>query len=281
MKLFNTSLILIIIFASFINGQNKQQKFQVDFNEIKGELTLKDQFKKDFGRYDGYQIELYEGEAVNFIVYSNNFQPSLAFVNPKGEVYKQSSVNDKNYANIVTTVPASGEWVLYVVGNEKTVGSYTLQTAIAEPNALSLPINSDFCTTLDFLFSHANAYFFLLENPAIIKQQLVKLNESFDAYIDEEDGSYNAAYYDGNDLLKAEQSFKNISDKIKMCLDKDWQYKIENWKKVEDYKAKSITLTEKTNDKPRHVMIAIYDFSGSNQNNRNRFSVVVEINRKH
>ena len=279
MKVLQTTFVLIIFLFLNSLAQEKQQKFQVDFNEIKGELTSKDLYKKDFGRYDGFEIELFPGEAVNFVVYSNNFQPSIALVNSKGEIFKQSSKNDKGYANIVTEIPSGGNWVLYVIGDEKAAGSYTLQTAIAEPNSLSLNSSADFCTTLDFLLSHAKAYFFLLENPSISRQELVKLNDALDSYIDEESGSYKATFENDNERTKTEATFNNISEKIKSCLGSNWQITSTGWQKSEDYKEKTKTFTEKNNNKPRYVKVAIYDYADSKHKTDYRFTVDVEINR--
>ncbi|MEW6702658.1 MAG: hypothetical protein AB1298_08050 [Bacteroidota bacterium] len=272
--------VFMIFLTQLIHAQEKQQKFQVDFNEIKGELTSKDLFKKDFGRYDGYEIELFEGEAVNFVAYSKEFQPALAFVNPKGAIFQHSTANNKNFASIITTISASGVWILYVIGDEKSSGSYTLQTAIAEPAALSLSSDADFCVTLDFLLAHSSAYFLLLENLALTERKLVKLNDAVDAFIDDEDGSYNASYYDGNELSEADAVFKNISEKIKSCTGKNWQMKSASWNKVEDYREKSVTFTEKSSVKTRYITIAAYDFAGAAQKFKNRFSVEVKINRK-
>ncbi len=279
MKVLQTTFVLIIFFFLNSLAQEKQQKFQVDFNEIKGELTSKDLYKKDFGRYDGFEIELFPGEAVNFVVYSKNFQPSIALVNSKGEIFKQSSKNDKGYANIISEIPTGGNWVLYVIGDEKATGSYTLQTAIAEPNSLSLESSADFCTTLDFLLSHAKAYFFLLENPSISRQELVKLNGAIDAYIDEESGSYKATFENDNEKTKVDAMFNNISDKIKSCLGSNWQITSTDWQKSEDFKEKTKTFTEKNNNKPRYVKVAVYDYADSKHKTDYRFSVDVEINR--
>lgn len=281
MKKLKFVFVLLLLMVQLILPQEKQDKFQVDFKEIKGELTSKDLFKKDFGRYDGFEIELYEGEAVNFVAYSNNFQPSIALVNSKGDIFKQSLRNDKGFANIEAVIPSEGKWVLYVIGEENAKGSYTLQTAIAEPNSLLLNSNADFYTTLDFLLSHANAYFFLLESPGLTKQQLVKINDAVDAYIDEENGSYNATFYSDNDLAKAESVFLNVTDKIKVYLGKDWQIISKNWQKIEDYKEKSITFTERSKGKPRYVKIMIHDYSASKHNYENKIIVEIEINRKH
>ncbi len=280
MKVWPYIFFLIFIISQVNYAQEKPSKIQIDFNEIKGELTSKDLYKKDFGRYDGYEIELYEGEAVNFVVYTQKFQPSLALVNSKGEIFKQSDRNDRGYGNIVTTIPSSGKYVLYVVGSDNSFGSYVLQTAIAEPNALTLDSTSDFCTTLDFLLAHSIAYFFLLENPNLATQQLVKLNDAIDAFIDEEDGSYNAAFYNGNELQKAEALFRSLTDKIKLCIDKEWKMKSTSWSTIEDYKEKSITFTENVNNKLRYIVIGLFDYAGSKQKYKNNYSVEVKINRK-
>lgn len=281
MKKLKFVFVLLLLMIQLILPQEKQDKFQVDFKEIKGELTSKDLFKKDFGRYDGFEIELYEGEAVNFVAYSNNFQPSIALVNSKGDIFKQSLRNDKGFANIEAVIPSGGKWVMYLIGEENAKGSYTLQAAIAEPNSLLLNPNADFCTTLDFLISHANAYFFLLESPRLAKQQLVKINDAVDAYIDEENGSYNATFYSDNDLANAESMFLNVTDKIKKCLGKNWQVIYRNWQKIEDYKEKSITFTERGESKPRYVRITIHDYYASKQNYENKIIVEIEINKKH
>lgn len=280
MKVWQYVFVFILFISQFNYTQEKSQKFQVDFNEIKGELTTKDLYKKEFGRYDGYEIELFVGEAVNFVVYTQKFQPSLALVNSKGEIVKQSDKNDKGYGNIVTTISLSGKYVLYVIGSENTFGNYTLQTAIAEPNALSLDTRSDFCTTLDFLLAHSIAYFFLLENSNLATKQLVKLNDAIDAFIGEEDGSYNASYYTGNELQKAETVYKNLTDKIKICLNDDWKIKISDWQKTDNYKEKLITLTENIKERPRFIVVAFFDYTGSSQKIENRYSVEVKINRK-
>ncbi len=273
-------IVLLIFSAQFIQAQVKQDKFQVDFNEIKGELSKKDQFKKDFGRYDGYEIEIFDGEAVNFIAYSNNFQPSLALVDSEGIIYKQSVRNNKGYANIACVVTSGGKYILYVIGDENSSGSYTLQTAVAIPNALSLESDSEFCTTLAFILSHATAYFFLLDNSEITKVPLIKLNKATDAYIDEESGSYKAIYYNENSITNAEIIFKNIYDKIRNCLGKEWQFTTSAWQKNDDYKNKSNTLIEKVNNKPRFIKIVMNDYSNSKIKYDGKYSVEVEINRK-
>ena len=270
---------LIFLLSGFLSAQESRPKFQVDYNEIKGELTTKDQFKKDFGRYKGFEIELYEGELVNFVVFSKNFQPGIALVNPSGEIFKQNSGTGNGYANVITPIPTSGDWIVYVVGKGNSSGKYQFQTSIAEPNALALDSTAGFCTSLEFLIAHSNAYFYLLENAIEKKYRKVWLKDALDEFFDEDDGSYNANYYSGAENSKAESVFKNMSDKVSSCL-VGWQSKSVNWKTTDDYKEKSITFTEKVNDKPRYVKVSVYDMQGSKQKYQNRFEVYVQVNRR-
>jgi hypothetical protein len=262
-------------------AQDKQQKFQIDFNELKGSLTSKDLIKKDFGRYHGFAIELFEGESFYFVVYSKKFQPQLALINSKGEVFKQSTDNSTGFAYLQGSVPSSGDCVLYVLGNEKALGEFTLHTAIAEPNAIVLDKNADFCTSLDFLLSHANAYFLLLGNQANKNHDIVNLDNAIDAYLDEDNNSYDATLYASTSSEQAEMYFKSELGKISACLGNNWKSKTNNWEKIEDYKIKSLELIEEKTDRPRYVIIAINDLAGSKRQTSKRFVVKVEIGLVH
>ena len=276
-KLLVTFIFLIVVNISFAQGT----KYHVDYSEYKGELNEKDLFKKDFGRYDGYEIELYKGEAVNLVAYTKDFQPIIALINSKGEVFQQSAKNDKGFANIVAQIPSDGDWIVYVIGDENTKGNYTLQIAIAEANSLSLPKDSDFCNTIDFLVAHSYAYFFLLENSTPEKQKLVKLNNCVDEFLDEENGVYNAIYYNGDELSKAEVEFRGLKEKINFCLGPNWQSRLSDWQKIENYKEKSVTFTEKTDTKPRYIIVSLYELNNTENKLQGKYRVSIEINRLH
>jgi hypothetical protein len=273
-------IVILLIFGS-LSAQDKQQKFQIDFNESRENLTSSDLMKKDFGRYHGFEIELFQGESFNFAVYSKKFQPGLALINSKGEVFKQSMGNLKGFANLYGSIPVSGNWILYVFGNEKALGEFTLQTAIAEPSALILDKNADFCTTLDYLLSHANAYFLLIGNQQDKNHDIVKLDNAIDAYLDEDNNSYDATLYTGANSAQAELFFKSESEKITACLGGTWKSKSNIWKKIEDYKIKTLEIIEQKNERPRYVIIAINDLAGSKRQTSKRFVVKVEIGLVH
>lgn len=267
-------LLILLFFISLpINAQ-----FEVEFNEVKGELTKSDKYKEGFGRYDGYNIPLYAGEGVNFVVYSEKFEPKIVFVSPDGNVYKQSDGNG-NIASLITTVPEEGEWVLFIVGDQNSLGKYTFQYAFASSNSLTLPAESDFCSTLNFIIAHAKAYFLLFENPVDSKQSFVKLNNAKDAFIDDSDASYNAVYLETDNLKEAEQLYKKLSDDITKCIGNSWSSADSNWQKVDDYKIMNTKYLEKIKEKERFIKVILLDLRGSKQKFLNDYIVQVIINR--
>ncbi|MEW6507916.1 MAG: hypothetical protein AB1432_09250 [Bacteroidota bacterium] len=268
-----TLLILFFFISLSLNAQ-----FDVEFNELIGELTKTDKYKPEFGRYDGYQIPLYAGEAVNFIVYSDAFNPKIVFVSPSGNVYKQSE-GTSGIASIITSVPEEGEWVLYVVGDLYSLGKYTFQYAFASSNSLNLSSDSDFCTTLNFIIAHAKAYFLLFENLYDSKQTFVKLNKSKDAFIDDSDASYNALFLETNNLKEAENLYKELQTDVSKCLDNNWTISVANWYNVEDYKVKSISYSEKVKENGRFVKLMLLNLKGSKQKFMNDFAVQIVVNR--
>jgi hypothetical protein len=274
------SLVIFLLYANSVYSQNQPSNFQIDYNEINGILTTKDPVKKDFGKYKGFEIDLYEGEKVNFLVYSTDFHPSLALVNPNGEVINHSSGEAKDYANLNTSISVSGNWILYVIGDLNANGKFLLRNSIAEQNSLTLPESSDFCTTLDFILAHSTAYFVLLENSISANQKTVKLNGAMDQFFDENDGSYNVLYYNGNEASEAEEVLDKLKSQILNCIGSSWDVTSSNWKKLDDFKEKYVTFTEKGMDKPRYVTIAAYDFKGSSKRLTNRFNVEIQINKK-
>ena len=269
------SVLFLLMFGTVSFGQ-----FEVEFNEIKGSLTKKDEFKKGFGRYDGIQIPLYKNEAVNFVVYSDKFSPRLMFLTPGGKPYKQSESDNGDVASLISSVSESGDWLLFVVGDSSAQGNYTLQYAIAGANSLELPKGSDFCTTLDFIVAHANAYFLLFENPVESKQAFVKLNGAEDAFIDESDGSYTAKMYEGNDLNEAQNKFDELSKKIDNCFGKDWSKTVQSWTSTEDYKVKTVMYAEKFKSKQRYVLLGLKDLRSSKQKFIGDYVIEIVVNKR-
>lgn len=253
-------------------------QFEVEFNEMNGELTKNDKYEEGFGRYDGFQIPLYSGETVNFVVYAETFSPKIVFVTPKGNVYRQTA-STGNIASIITTVPEDGEWLLYIVGDANAIGKYTLQYALAASNSIKIPTDSDFCTSLNFVIAHAKAYFLLLENSFDSQKPFIKLTNSKDAFIDDADASYNAVFLETNDIKEAEKLYKQLVDQVSVCVDKEWSKNVSGWQKIEDYKVMSTQFKERVKEKERFVNVMLLDLRGSKQKFLNDYTVQIIINR--
>lgn len=275
MEKINVKIFIVILILCF---QNLFAQFAVEFNEVKGTLNSSDKFKSGFGRYDGYEIALYKGEAVNFVVYSDKFQPRLAFVSQKGEVYKQSYADQNNVASLIASVPEEGEWILYVIGDSSASGSYTFQYALASANSVTLPAEADFCTRIKFIAEHAKAYFLLFENSFDSQQPFVKLEGSLDTFLDE-DGSYNSVLYEGDNLKEAEKIVRELSSNISRCLGKSWQKKTLQWSNEEDYKVKS-EIFSVSEEKPREIKINLLDLKNSQQKFTGDYKVILSIYRR-
>jgi hypothetical protein len=278
-KSIRIEFLFLFVFLSFYSA-NIFGQFDVEYNEINGSLTKTDEFKKELGRYDGYEIPLYEGEAVNLIVYSEKFSPRLIFVTPGGNIYKQASSGTSKIASIISTVNESGNWILYVVGDSAATGDYTFQYSFASKNSLILPVQHDFCTSLQFVVAHAKAYFLLMENPVDAKTAFVKINNAVDAFIDESDGAYTAKMYEGNNLAEAEKIYNQYANDVGNCLDKSWIRKSESWVDIDDYKVKSVLYTEPIKEKERLVLVSLQDLSKSKQKFTGNYVVLIIVNRK-
>jgi hypothetical protein len=265
----------VFLFSGKIYSQ-----YDVEFNEVKGSIDKTDEYKKDLGRYDGYTIPLFDGEAVNFVVYSEKFSPKIFFVNPHGEVLNQNLGTQTNIASIFTTANEDGDWILYVVGDSLTQGDYIFQSAIASKNSLELPANADFCTTFNFVTAHAKAYFLLMSNVAESQNSVVKLKNSIDSYIDNSDGAYTAKMYEGNSIEEAEKIYKEYSEKVGECLGKTWKKKSESWVNIEDYKVKSVLYSEPVKENERIVLVSLQNLTKSKQKFTGNYVVQIMINKK-
>ncbi len=277
MKIIRVVCCLIFVFInSLLHAQ-----FNVEFNQIEDTLKESDKYQKDFGRYKGYEIELYEGEAINFIAYSSKFSPKLVLVDPNGKIFKEAISNNSNIASLITRISHHGQWILYVIGDSLSEGNYSIQLAIVSSNSRFLPENSDFCTSLDFILAHSKANFLFFENSIDSRNSFAKLNGAINAFVDESEGAYVATFYDGNNLIEAEKIYKEIIMNIKNCLDNKWKIQSKDWQKVEDYKIKGTLINGNKNDSESYIQISLIDFKNSKQKFLSDYVVQIEIIPKH
>ena len=216
-KKFITLLLLLTFFAK----SYAQNKFNIDYNEVKGKLTKNDKFKKDFGRYHGFEFPLYEGETANFMVLSNEFDAKLVVVTPDGKVFKQSDKPINGFTSLITKIPVSGDYIVYVIGDQKDQGNFLLRYAVADINTATVPSNMDFCSTLNFLTAHANANFMMLEAAVGVNEGLPKLPGTISSAIGLNNGEFINIICNGNINYVSEQ-FNVYQNMLKNCLP-DWK----------------------------------------------------------
>lgn len=268
-----------IVLILLVLSNHAYAQFEVEFSESKGSLSITDNLKPGFGRYDGYRIPLYKGETVNFIVFSEKFNPGLILVTPLGEVFKQSSKTTLEFATIITDISEDGEWILYVVGDSSSVGEYQFQYAIAASNSVSLPADADFCTSLQFILAHSKAFFLLIENQYDSSNSFIKLKGAKDSFIDEVDGSYTSVFLETDNLNEAEKQYKDLINNVSNCLDKNWKSKSSDWRKKEDYRINETVITENIKDSYRFIKIELLDLKGSKEKFLSDYVVQVVINK--
>ncbi len=271
---------LILFLSLFCFNSLVAQEFFVDYQKIEGKLTSKDLVKENFGRYDGYKIPLNKGERAYFIVYAEEFSPSLIVVTPNDEKFQQVTPRGEDFVTLGFKVPESGEWVLYVVGDKNAQGDYVLQYAFADSASLFINDKVEFCVGLNYLLAHSTAYFLFPQTIPSTKP-LFKFSDAVDAFINGDDASYNSVFYQGDKEKDAQEVYNSLSNRIGNCIPKDWKRKngsdSVNGSGVENY----IQWNEPIKNNPRVVKVALTEFSNADSETEyiNKYSVDLVIMR--
>lgn len=208
--------VLLLSFCSSISLA--QNPYQVEFNEVKGVLKSTDKYKKDFGRYQGFEIPLFEGERANFALFASWFNAQMILVDPKGKVYKQSSEAREGVVSILTEIPISGDWILYVVGEKDDIGNFALRYAFASANSYNISQNMDLCSSLNFLIAHASAHFLMLPTDHLNNSGMELIGRDGNADVDEKDGSLIITKYSGASEREAKIQYQDLIEKISSCI---------------------------------------------------------------
>ncbi|MBU1099023.1 MAG: hypothetical protein KKA84_01370 [Bacteroidetes bacterium] len=233
---------IIIVFVLFqglvLLAQNSEHEF--DFQQIIGEIESTDQFSQSMGIYDGYEIPLYEGENIEFLLYTEQFNPTFILVDPSGKTFKQIVGDQFQFARLRGVIPESGDWYLYVSSKESQTGQYFLQNAIGPETAFNLSAEASFCEKLSFILAHARASFQLLGDE---KGSKVEFKGEKRKYLDQEDGSYHSILYEGKDMNAANKLLDEWKIKIIACVGETWITREHGWTDVGDFKLKDIILS--------------------------------------
>ena len=268
----NYVLFLLLCLSSYAYAQNS---YNVEYNEVKSSLKSSDKYKKDFGRYHGFELPLYEGEKANFALFSSEFNARIVLVDPKGKVYKQSGEARDGMVSILTEIPISGDWILYVVGGQNDTGQFALRYAFAASNSLNISSNMDFCSSLNFLIAHAAAHFMMLPAEQLNGSGMELLGREGKAEIDEKDGSLNITIYEGADENRAKTSFNDTYNRIANCIG-DWNLSELNpqGEKGEDI-VKGKIFSEKGNKNGAKISIKIIRQNNSTDYNKIGYKVLL------
>lgn len=273
-KLSGIVFILVLFTSALAFGQNP---YNVEYNEVRGSLKSSDKYKKDFGRYHGFELPLYEGEKANFAVFSSDFNARLILVDPKGKVYKQSAEASQGMASILTEILVSGEWILYVIGKQNDTGQFALRYAFAASNSLNISQNMDFCSSLNFLIAHAGAHFMMFPADQLNKSGMEIIGKSGRADVNEENGSLIVTIYEGADENSAKRNFLDALSRIDNCIG-DW--------KSSDIKAIGKDINEKVtgkvfsqtgNDKGVKVLIEMISANSAKEENKTSYRVLLTV----
>ncbi len=268
--------ILILVFGNI----NAQTDFQIEFYKSKGILKQSDLYRKELGRYKGFEIPANKGEAGSFVVYSPRFKPSLFLTDEKGNLIKQAPGRDEHTAILSSSFPSSGNYILFLAADSASRGEYEFQYAFASENSLNIKPESDFKTAISFLTEHAKAYFLFFENPVEGKNSFYKIEGATDVNI-ETDGSYRAVFYKGEDLITAQNIYAALSVKLNDCFESGWKKENSDWKLNKNIKEKYLVQKEKTDDEARSVKLSLFDFSNAKENYRYTYGVTLIISKNH
>jgi len=273
-KLSGFVFILVLFSSALAFGQNP---YNVEYNEVRGSLKSSDKYKKDFGRYHGFELPLYEGEKANFAVFSSDFNAKLILVDPKGKVYKQSAEASQGMASILTEIPVSGDWILYVIGRQNDTGQFALRYAFAASNSLNISQNMDFCSSLNFMIAHAGAHFMMLPADQLNKSGMEIIGKNGKAEVDEEDGSLSITIYEGADENSAKRSFLDALSRIENCIG-DW--KSSDIKVIEKDINEKVTgkiFSEAGNDNGVKVLIKMISINSSKEENITSYRILLTV----
>ncbi len=257
--------LLIILFCTpFLFSQENNY---VEFSSDKGRLTITDDQKAEFGRYDGFELNLNAGENLYFMAFSEEFPPIVAVADSSGKVLAEDFGNDDGLVSINTIIKKSGTYFLYILNRTNSLGNYLFQYAITSSNMLKYN-GKDFCSLSDFLLKHSKAYFVFLQNP---KSQLLNSQQFLDAYLDEENVSVNLRLNESDNFKEIETKLKTVLADLKKC-------GLSNWKELKkknmdnsEFDESKIILTENVKTNPRTVELTLFDYSKLNDNTTKKY----------
>lgn len=275
MNLFEKILIILVVCSSSIAyGQNP---YNVEFNEVKGSLKSTDKYKKDFGKYRGFELELFEGEKANFAVFSSDFNARMILVDPTGKVFKQSEEARQGIASIITNIPISGDWILYVIGGQNDKGEFALRYAFAASNSINIINNMDLCSSLNFLIAHTTANFMLLPFEQLESSGMELIGKTDRTEFNEKNGSFIITKYAGANEISAKMKYNSIIERFSNCIG-DWEigeFKSTDTKATEKVEGKLFTCI--VDKKVVQIFVELFSLSGVTDESKSNYEILITI----
>ena len=217
-------LLLLLAFANILNAQ-----YRVEEISISGELTADDPYEPKFGRFDAVELYLNKGDVIS-INLTAEFPPFIALVAPSEKYYVEYTQDGGTITNYLKTITESGTWFLSIAADSADFGKYDFVANYMSANSITLPANSDYCTTLKFLSEHSKTNFFFLKKSAkggdeILWEPKINLSESIESVISENENSksiFKALMFESENKENAETFLNDLNNRTENCLGTNW-----------------------------------------------------------
>ncbi len=230
---------------------------------------------------DAYPFAVKAGDRVMLNISSMEFTIAGILQSPSGK--QAIMIGDANQyqssAKLDTVLQETGTYTFYITSSAPgKTGRYSAGKKLASPAATTLSSNADFCTRLNYVEKHADAYFdfatgnvlkvekgiftatFYATNAELVKGRAATIEKGFRTV-------YNTTLFEGS-KKDVEKKFNEYEKSIRSCLVNDWEFKISDDPNDKDGKVHTLTAT--TGYVRSLNMSIVVDKSGN-------YSLVVEI----
>jgi WG containing repeat len=206
---------------------------------------------------DGYPITVKAGDRLKLNINSMEFTIAAILQSPSGK--QAIMIGDANQyqssAKLDTVLQEDGAYTLYITSSEPgKTGRYSAGKKLASPAAMTLNPNADFCTRLNYVEKHADAYFefatgdvlkvekgiftatFYNTTAELVKGKTATIEKGFRTL-------YSSTLFAATNKKEVEKKFNEYEKLIRSCLVTDWEFKISDDPADEDGKIHTLTAT--------------------------------------
>ena len=205
---------------------------------------------------DGYPITVKAGDRLRLSISSMEFTIAAILQSPSGK--QAIMIGDvsqfQSSAKLDTVLQEEGTYTFYITSSEPgKTGRYSASKKLASPAATTLSPNADFCTRLNYIEKHADAYFefatgnvirvdkgmftatIYATNAELVKGRTATIEMGFRTL-------YSSVLFEGS-KKDVEKKFNEYEKLIRSCLVNDWEFKISDDPNDKDGKVHTLTAT--------------------------------------